>query len=54
MGDGDINSPIMLIGETPGENEEKVGHSFQGDIGQLLNKMLMAINILFKSCPISP
>ena len=45
MGDGDINSPIMLIGETPGENEEKVGHSFQGDIGQLLNKMLMAINI---------
>ena len=45
MGDGDINSPIMLIGETPGENEEKVGHSFQGDIGQLLNKMLLAINI---------
>ena len=45
MGDGDINSPIMLIGETPGENEEQVGHSFQGDIGQLLNKMLLAINI---------
>ena len=45
MGDGDINSPIMLIGETPGEFEDKSGHSFQGDIGLLLKKMLLAINI---------
>ena len=45
MGDGDINSPIMLIGETPGELEDKSGHSFQGEIGLLLKKMLMAINI---------
>ncbi len=45
MGDGDINSPIMLIGETPGEKEESSGLSFQGDIGDLLNKMLQAINL---------
>ena len=45
MGDGDLNSPIMLIGETPGEIEDNSGHSFQGEIGLLLKKMLMAINI---------
>ena len=45
MGDGDINSPIMLIGEAPGELEDSSGHSFQGEIGELLKKMLLAINI---------
>ena len=45
MGDGDINSPIMLIGEAPGELEDNSGHSFQGEIGGLLKKMLLAINI---------
>ena len=45
MGDGDINSPIMLVGETPGELEDNSGLSFQGEIGVLLNKMLLAINI---------
>ena len=45
MGDGDINSPIMLIGETPGGDEDSSGQSFQGEIGSLLKKMLLAINI---------
>jgi len=45
MGDGNINSPIMLIGETPGKLEEESGYSFQGEVGSLLNKMLQAINI---------
>ena len=45
MGDGDINSPVMLIGEAPGKIEDSSGHSFQGDIGLLLKKMLSAINI---------
>ena len=45
MGDGDINSPIMLIGETPGGTEDSSGRSFQGEIGSLLKKMLLAINI---------
>ena len=48
MGDGDLNSPIMLIGETPGEIEDNSGHSFQGEIGSLLKKMLSAINIQIK------
>ena len=45
LGDGNINSPIMIIGEAPGELEDKLGQSFQGDVGTLLKKMLQAINI---------
>ena len=45
MGDGEINSPIMLIGEAPGSAEENSGLSYQSDVGILLNKMLLAINI---------
>ena len=45
MGDGNIDSPIMLIGESPGSAEDNSGLSFQGDIGTLLNKMLLAINL---------
>ena len=45
LGDGDTDSQIMLVGEAPSEAEEKTGLSFQGDVGDLLNKMLLAINI---------
>ena len=45
LGDGDINSPIMLIGEAPGIEEDKSGMPFKGEIGELLNKMLLAIKI---------
>ena len=45
LGDGNIDSPIMLIGEAPGIEEDKAGISFQGEVGSLLNKMLLAINI---------
>ena len=45
MGDGDINSPIMLIGEAPNEKEDLEAKTFCGDVGVLLTKMLLAINI---------
>jgi len=45
LGDGNSNSPIMLIGEAPGEEEEITGLTFMGQIGDLLKKMLIAINI---------
>ena len=45
MGYGDINSPLMLIGEAPGKIEESSGCAFQGEIGLLIKKMLSAINI---------
>ena len=45
LGDGNINSPIMLIGEAPGIEEDKSSTSFKGEVGELLNKMLLAIEI---------
>jgi len=45
LGDGDINSPIMIIGEAPSLEEEETGKTFQGESGALLEKMLLAINI---------
>jgi len=45
LGDGNINSPIMLVGEAPGIEEDKTGMTFKGNVGELLNKMLLAIEI---------
>jgi uracil-DNA glycosylase len=45
FGDGNINSLIMLIGEAPGIEEEKSGSTFMDEAGELLEKMLTAINI---------
>ena len=45
LGEGSINSPLMLIGEAPGSEEEKFGFPFRGEVGELLSKMFMAINI---------
>ena len=43
--DGDFNSPLMIVGEGPGQKEDEMGKPFVGDAGLLLNKMLKAINI---------
>ena len=45
FGRGNINSSIMLIGDAPGEEEDESGLLFQGDVGKLLEKMLLAINV---------
>ena len=45
FGDGNINSPIMIIGEAPGQEEVKNEKTFQGEDGLLLKKMLIAIKI---------
>jgi len=45
IGDGNIDSSIMLIGEAPGLEEDKTGLTFMGNVGDLLKKMLIAINI---------
>ena len=45
LGDGNINSPIMLVGEAPSIAEESAGLTFLGEAGDLLDKMLNAINI---------
>ena len=43
--DGDFNSPVMIVGEGPGQREDELGKPFVGEAGILLNKMLNAINI---------
>ena len=45
LGDGNINSPLMLVGEAPGLEEDNTGLTFLGEVGDLLKKMLIAINI---------
>ncbi len=45
LGDGNLNSPIMIIGEAPGREEVENKKTFQGEAGALLEKMLLAINI---------
>ena len=47
--DGNPNSKIMIIGEGPGANEDKEGFPFVGRAGQLLDKMLLAINLSRKN-----
>lgn len=42
---GDPGAPIMLISERPGENEDLVGKPFVGRAGELLDKMLGAIEL---------
>ncbi len=43
--DGNSKSPVMIVGEGPGQKEDELGKPFVGDAGQLLNKMLAAINL---------
>ena len=43
--EGNPKSKIMLIGEAPGEDEDKTGKPFRGEAGQLLDKMLNAIGL---------
>ena len=45
LGDGNINSPVMLVGEAPSVEEDNTGLTFLGEVGDLLKKMLNAINI---------
>ena len=44
-GQGDHASPLMFIGEGPGQVEDEEGLAFVGPAGQLLTKMLAAISL---------
>lgn len=45
FGSGNVHAPLMIIGEAPGEEEDKQGKPFVGRAGELLTKMLQAINL---------
>tara|TARA_Y100001958_G_C21005058_1_gene387368 strand:- start:47 stop:766 length:720 start_codon:yes stop_codon:yes gene_type:complete len=53
LGDGNVNSPLMLIGEAPGLEEDLSSLVFQGEIGKLLRKMLSAIDIKIENTYLS-
>lgn len=44
FGVGNPTADLMIIGEAPGYNEDQQGEPFVGAAGQLLNKILKAIN----------
>ena len=43
--DGNPDSDIMIIGEAPGGDEDRVGKPFVGETGQLLDRMFAAIDM---------
>jgi len=45
FGEGNPESPIMLIGEAPGADEDIEGKPFRGENGQLMDKILACINL---------
>lgn len=45
FGVGNPNADVMFIGEGPGENEDLQGEPFVGRGGQLLDKMLAAVDL---------
>lgn len=45
VGVGNPTAEVMFIGEGPGENEDLQGEPFVGRAGQLLDKMLLAVDL---------
>jgi uracil-DNA glycosylase family 4 len=43
--DGTPGSRVMLVGEAPGGDEDRVGRPFVGRAGQLLDRMLQAVGL---------
>jgi DNA polymerase len=43
--DGNPAAPVMIIGEAPGADEDRIGRPFVGRAGQLLDRMLEAIGL---------
>ncbi len=44
-GEGDASAELLVIGEGPGETEDRLGRPFVGRAGELLEKMLLAIEL---------
>jgi uracil-DNA glycosylase family 4 len=43
--DGNPGAPVMIVGEAPGADEDRIGRPFVGRAGQLLDRMLAAIGL---------
>lgn len=53
FGDGNPKTKVMLIGEAPGADEDRIGKPFVGRCGHLLDKMLAAIGLNRDNCYIT-
>src|SRR5690606_15868502 len=45
FGEGNREAPLMLVGEVPGDVEDRQGRPFVGPAGRLLDQMLEAAGI---------
>lgn len=45
FGEGRVGAPILMVGEQPGDKEDRAGHPFVGPAGALLDKALAAAGI---------
>ena len=45
FGDGNPDAGVMLIGEAPGADEDRIGRPFVGASGQLLDRMIASIGL---------
>jgi DNA polymerase len=45
FGEGPVPAPLMLMGEVPGDKEDKAGHPFVGPAGQILDEALLEAGI---------
>ena len=49
FGVGDIDSPLMFVGEAPGADEDAQGEPFVGKAGQLLTKIIQTMGLTRES-----
>ncbi len=45
FGEGKLSSEVMLVGEQPGDQEDKTGHAFVGPAGRILDEALAEAGI---------
>lgn len=45
VGDGSVDAKILVIGESPGHNEDIQGKAFVGEAGKILDQLLNSINL---------
>ena len=53
FGYGNPQAEVLIIGEAPGADEDRLGEPFVGRSGQLLNKMLATIGLTREECYIA-
>ncbi|HVW84534.1 MAG TPA: UdgX family uracil-DNA binding protein [Bryobacteraceae bacterium] len=45
FGEGPANAPVFMVGEQPGDQEDRQGHPFVGPAGRILDKALAEVGV---------